>query len=337
MRVLILGGTGLISTGITRELLQRGHEVWHLNRGTTESEETRYVNTVIADRNDKESLVTAAGQMPLFDVAIDMIGFTPEQVSALIESFGSRCGQLIFCSTVDVYARPSSVYPITESEPKRPAPWRYAQDKVRCETILQRWAEESQVPLTILRPAHTYSDTGSLVHSLGFGTYYLDRLMRQLPIIVHGDGSSLWGSAHRDDVAVAFANAVGNEQTFGRSYHVAAEECITWNQIHERVAEGIGAPPPHLVHIPTAILASLDQRAFITAVNLSYNNCFDQSMAKSDLNWKYTITLKEGARRVFQTLRDRNAIVSADDVPEDDQIIKRWTRSMKQLRQEVTE
>jgi nucleoside-diphosphate-sugar epimerase len=337
MRVLVIGGTGLISTGITRLLLERGDDVTHYNRGQRSQEFAGKVTTVTGDRYDHAVFETQMAELPTFDCVLDMIGYSLADVESLVRAFGGKTGHLIFCSTVDVYARPASSYPAHESEPFRPTAWDYAQQKAACERYLWDWYARAKHPFTIIRPVHTYSDQGAVLHTFGGASYHLDRLQKGKPIIVHGDGSSLWSSVHRDDAATAFVNALGNPITFGKSYHLPGDECVTWNQYHSRVAEGIGAPPPNLVHIPTDVLYPLDKRAYITAINFQHNNCFDPTAARADLGYRYTISIAEGAKRITTWLAANGRLENSDDVPQDDRILAAWERLRAQMVQELSD
>ena len=149
------------------------------------------------------------------------------------------------------------------------------------------------------------------------------------------DGSSLWASCHAVDVARAFVEAVGNPVTFGKSYHLAGEEWMTWNQMHAIVAEALGGPPPTLIHIPTDLLAKIAKRAFISEVNFQYNNIFDNSAARRDLNFRCTIPFAEGARRTVAWLDARGKIENSDNDPYDDRVIAAWERHNAQMAQEL--
>ena len=332
MKVLIVGGTGLISTGITRLLIERGVEVTHYNRGRRSSEFEGRVRTVVGDRYDHSEFETQAADLPTFDCVIDMIGYAPDDVRSLVRAFGGKTGHLIFCSTVDVYAHPASSYPIKETEPFNPTAWDYSQKKAECERILWGWFEKERHPFTVIRPVHTYGEQGAVLHSFGGASYHLDRLKRGKPILVHGDGSSLWSSVHRDDVAVAFANAILNPKTYGKSYHLPGDECVTWNQYHRIVAAAIGAPAPTLIHIPTELLHSLDNRAYISLINFQYNNCCDPAAAKEDLDYKYRVTIADGAKQIFDWLVANGRLENSDDVSSDDRIIELWGRLGAEMR-----
>lgn len=246
MRVLIIGGTGLISTPMPQLLRERGDSVVLYNRAKRRTELPAGVGQIVGDRTDFDHF-EAQLQGERFDCVIDMVCFTPEDARSVVRTFAGRTQQLIFCSTVDVYHKPPRAYPISEAAPYGPAPWRYAQDKARCEEILWSAHERGDFALTVFRPAQTYSDSGALLSSFGGRTSYLDRLKQGKPIVVHGDGQSLWGAAHANDVAPAFVAACGNPQSFGRSYNVTSDELLTWSDMHRIVAEVLGGPRPSFV------------------------------------------------------------------------------------------
>lgn len=326
MRILIIGGTGLISTAITRELLGRGHDVTHYNRGKSAVRFEGTVNNIMGDRNDFAAFERQMVEAGTFDCVIDMIGFTPEQAESAVRAFKGRIGQFIFCSTVDVYQKPANRYPILENEP-RILRHDYGGNKTHCENVFLDAHQRSELNVTIIRPAMTYGEGGTVVELTGWGTKYIDRMRKGKPIIVHGDGSSLWGACHIDDGAVAFAGAVGNPATFGKSYHFTGEEWLTWNQYYQALAQAADAPEPILVHIPTDLLSQIaPQKMNVVVTNFQGNNIFDNSAAHTDLGFKYTIPWLEGARRTIAWLEANNRIQNSDDDPFDDRLIKTWER-----------
>jgi nucleoside-diphosphate-sugar epimerase len=342
MNILLLGGTGLISTRITRQLLTRGDRVWHFNRGKRGSgfggeALIGEVNTVVGDRHDA-GFAAQMKALPMFDCVMDMIGFTPEDAEMDARTFAGRCDHFIFCSTVDVYAHPhpSGELPYREDAPQAGLN-QYAADKVACEAILRAAHAKGNLNLTIIRPAATYAEGAGILNSLRGRPTHVDRLRKGKPIIVHGDGQSLWCSCHADDVARAFVNAAGNPIAFGKSYHTTGEEFVTWNQHHQIVAMAIGAPPPVLVHIPTHVLArmlpsvTLADAAHWTLTNFQFNNIFDNTSAKRDLGFRYTVRWAEGAKRLVDWLDANGGIANSDEDPFDDAIIATWQRASEPL------
>ncbi len=324
MKVLIIGGTGLISTAMTQFFLEAGVEVTLYNRGKSPIGFAEGAKFLIGDRTDFSAFESEMHALGTWDCVIDMICYRPEEAESLSRAFAGRTGHMIVCSTVDVYAKPASCYPITEAEPHVPPAWDYAQNKEVCENLLWKSHERNDFPVTIIRPAYTYGEGRAMVHSFGGGSKHLDRLRKGKPIVVHGDGQSLWTSCHRDDVARAFVNAIGKPITFGKSYHTTAEEWLTWNQYHTLIAEAIGAPAPELVHIPTDLLAKVAKHAHICAINFQYNNIFDNTAAKRDLDFAYTIPFQEGVQRIYRWLDAHNKIENSDTDPYDDRVISAW-------------
>jgi nucleoside-diphosphate-sugar epimerase len=325
VKVLLIGGTGLISAPMTEQLIERGHEVTHYNRGRR-SAAPEGVEQIVGDRTRHAEFEAQMGERGPFDVVIDMICYQPEDAESLIRAFGGKVRQMIVCSTVDVYEKPQRRLPITEDTPLAPAPWDYARDKAALETILWEANRRGDFPLTVFRPGHTYNDAGTLHHSLGSKTTYLDRIRKGKPIVVHGDGASIWAACHAVDVARAFTEAAGNEIAYGKAYNVAGEEWLTWNRYARLIAEAIGAPEPTLVHIPTDLLTKLTDRARIVGLNFGYNTAIDNTAARRDLSFRETVPFAEGARRIYETLEQAGRIENSDDDPLDDRVIEVWNR-----------
>lgn len=334
MRVLIIGGTGIISTGITRLLIERGDEVVLYNRGRRPSLVEGNYTTLTGDRRDFKTFEKQMAEAGNFDCVIDMVCYLPEEAESAVRAFNGRSQQYIFCSTVDVYTKPAAVYPITESAERLPSKkFMYAYHKARCEELLFAAHKRGDLVVTSIRPGHTYGEGGNnLLHALGHGTYHVDRLKKEQPIIVHGNGRSFWPTCHRDDVAVAFVGAIGNEKALGRGYHVAGEEWMTWEGYHQGLAKAIGAKAPEFVHIPTdALVRMAPQEALLTEVNFSYNNLFDNTAAREDLGFRVTIPWVEGARRTIQWLEENGMLEKSEDFPLYNQIIEAWQKATRDL------
>lgn len=326
MKVLIIGGTGNISTAITRILVERGDEVTLYNRGKTQARIPGDCKSIVGDRYDYAAFEAQMIEADTFDCVIDMIGLKPQDVESTIRSFAGRIGQYVFCSTVDVYTRPAERYPITEDAERRPSPdFPYALNKAVCENILLEAYERGDFVLTIIRPAKTYNDSQCPIALIGTGTHFLRRVRQGKPIIILGDGTSFYVAAHRDDVGPAFVGAVGNPNAFGKAYHVTGEERITWEQMYGTVAEVMDAPPLDLVHIPTDLLGRMAPKsAERCVVNWRYNKIFDNAAAKADLDFRYTIPWADGVRRMVAWHDARGAIDNAPDHPLYDRIVSVW-------------
>ena len=321
MDVLIVGGTGLISTGIARQAADAGHDVTAFHRGETDADLPAAISHVYGDRDDEVRLAEVAESVDP-EVVIDMVCFSPEQASSAVEAFAG-VEQFVFCSTVDVYHRPLDRNPATEDATRHPPVSEYGAEKAECEDVFLD-AHGDAFQTTVIRPWSTYGEGGPVIHTMGRGTYYLDRLRRGKPVIVHGDGATLWGPCHRDDVAAAFVNAIGNETASGEAYHVTSEAVITWNQYHGYVAEAMDAPDPELVSIPTDQLAAVaPDRTDALLDHFQFSTVFDNSKARRDLDFEYTIPFREGVERTIADLERRDAIDDWDS-ENDDEIIAAW-------------
>ena len=337
MKILIIGGTGLISTAITKQLLERGDEVTLYNRGKSEARIPEGATILNGDRKQYAEFEKQMADAEHFDCVIDMVGFVQEDAQSVIRAFEGRIGHFIFCSTVCVYGGPASHYPITEDEPRNPT-GSYGANKIKCEDLLMTADASGAFPVTIMRPSQTYGEGGTIVHSIGGRTYYLDRIRKGKPIIVHGDGSCLWAACHIDDVARGFVGAAGNEKAFGKSYNVTGEEWMTWNRYHEGVAEALNAPKPTFVHIPTDLMARIARKHFGISIDIfQYPSIFDNSAAINDLGFKYTIPWVEGVKRTVAWLDEKGKIENSDDEPFDDKIIATWNQLSDGMAAELKE
>lgn len=330
--VLVIGGTGNISTAVTAALVARGMEVTLLNRGHQRIEGTR---CVVADRNDRAGFAAAVHSLPDFDCVVDMIGYEPEDGRQLIECFGGRVGQLIFSSTVDTYAKPAPKYPVVEGMPRSQNPaFRYAHKKGILEEMLEMASQEGAFALTILRPAATYNDHGTPIGILSDGLAVMRRLRYGLPVILPGDGTSLWTSTHRDDVGLAFSNAVLNQCTYGRDYIIAGDAAISWYTYYDTVREVLGGPDMEPVYIPSDFLAKVAPEACNWCpLNFRFSNIFDCTQAARDLGFRYTVPWHEGVRRMVEYWDGLGAIDSAQDHPVYEPLLKRWATLQRDLLQ----
>ncbi len=329
MRVLIIGGSGLISTAITEQLQARGDSVTWYNRGQRSVHLAEPPPTLKGDRTNFARFAAQMAEAGAWDCVIDMVCFRPDEAESAIRALAGRTRHYIFCSTVDVYTKPATRYPIVECCEKQPYPsFPYAFDKAACERVLWAAHERGDLAVTAIRPAHTYGESGRVLHTFGFETYILDRIRRGMPLVAHGDGRSLWSSCHRDNVAAAFVGAVTQPGvTIGRAYHVAAEEWLTWDRYYQELSAALGLDCPPLVHIPTDLLGkALPERAMWCVENFAYNNLFDNRAAQRDLGFAYTIPVAVGFRRLVDWLDSHDQIEPAEAYPFYDQVIQAWER-----------
>jgi nucleoside-diphosphate-sugar epimerase len=252
-RVLFIGGTGIISTSSGRRALEQGWDLTLLNRG---SSTTRAVpegaEVVVGDIRDPESAKAALGDRE-FDAVVDFVAFTPEHVQADVDLFTGRTGQYVFISSASAYQTPPARLPILESSPLRNPAWDYSQAKIAAEQVLVDAYRRTGFPATIVRPSHTYDQTA--IPTTG-GWTDIDRMRRGLPVVVHGDGSSLWVLTHSRDFAVAFVGVLGHPQAIGDSFHITSDQLLTWDQIYRDLGAAAGVEPT-LVHVTSDDIAAL--------------------------------------------------------------------------------
>jgi len=244
MKALFIGGTGTISGAITRLGAELGWEIFHLNRGNRK-DDFKGVTRIQCDiRTEDESAVRAKlekalGKDKYFDVAADFIAFVPDHVRKDFNIFNGICRQFIFISTASVYQKPLSSCVVTESTPLSNPYWRYSRDKIACEEYLTERYRECAFPVTIVRPSHTYDERNVPlgVHGKNGSWQVLKRMTEGKPVIIHGDGASLWTVTHSSDFARAFAGLMGNIHATGEAVHITSDESVTWNQIYGVIAD----------------------------------------------------------------------------------------------------
>ncbi len=331
MKVLIIGGTGLISTSITRQLVGKGYDVTLVNRGRSEDRNFGVARVISADRKDYAAFKTRFSSGEQYDTVIDMVAFVPDDAQSVIETFRGRTKQVIFCSTVCACGGPAGKYPIHELDKLAPISG-YGRNKAKCEEMLLAAGAAGDFSVTVMRPSQTYGEGGVIVHSMGGSTTYIDRIRKGKPIVVHGDGSCLWAACHIDDVAGGFVGAVGNPLAAGKIYNVTGEEWMTWNMYHAGVAAALGCTLPELVHIPTDLLAVLAEDKFrISTEIFQWPSIFDNSAAIADLGFAYTIPWVEGVKRTVAWLDANGRIENSDNDSFEDNLIAAWRQAGEQL------
>lgn len=254
MKVLFIGGTGIISSACSRLALEAGHEVSLLNRGESVRMAPAGAEVLHADMRCVED-VRRCLEGRRFDVIAQFIGFTPADIERDLELFSGVTGQYVFISSASAYQKPPAYLPITESTLLRNPVWEYSRAKIACEERLIRAYREQGFPVTIIRPSHTYDRT--LLPSHG-GWTVVDRMRKGLPVVVHGDGSSLWVLTHHRDFARGFVPLLGLPAAIGEAVHITSDEVLTWDRIYESIANAAGVEAK-IVHVPSEIIARFDR------------------------------------------------------------------------------
>ncbi|HWA26421.1 MAG TPA: NAD-dependent epimerase/dehydratase family protein [Lacunisphaera sp.] len=327
MNVLIVGGTGLISTGIVRALRARGADITVFNRGRTDDRLGEGVRRLVGDRQDFGAFERAVAASGPWDAVIDMICFRPDEAASVLRACTGRCRHFIFCSTVCTYGDTQTVIPTTEETPQRPHS-DYGRNKLACEQLFLRADAAGDVQVTIIRPSHTFGPGGGIINNLHIEPTFLARLRAGRPIIVSGDGHGLWQSAYADDVGRAFAHAAGNPRCFGQAYNAVADEVATWDQYVLRTAAAIGAPVPRLVHLPTDLLLAHDRARFVLLEEITrFHGVYSNARLKRDVpEFRLTTPYEDGVRLTVDWIdRHRPVAPLTEDMP-DDRLIAAWDR-----------
>jgi nucleoside-diphosphate-sugar epimerase len=253
MKVLFIGGTGVISSACSELALERGVELYLLNRGQSVRPVPAGAKVLRGDIRDPASARKALGNLT-FDAVVDWIVFTPDQLEADLELLRGRTQQYVFISSASAYQTPPASLPVTESTILDNPFWQYSRNKIACEERLLRAYREEKFPITIVRPSHTYDCT--LVPMDG-GWTVVDRMRRGQPVIVHGDGTSLWTLTHHSDFARGLVGLLGHARAIGEAVHITSDEWLSWNQIFALIARAAGTEA-RIVHVPSDIIAAHD-------------------------------------------------------------------------------
>jgi nucleoside-diphosphate-sugar epimerase len=297
-RILYIGGTGTISAASVRRSAALGHDVTVLNRGSGRRDLPAGVRELIADVRDADAVRAAVGGAE-FDVVADFLAFTTEHVQADLDQFAGRCGQYIFISSASAYQKPPQRLPITESTPLRNPFWQYSRDKIACEDLLVAAYRERGIPITIVRPSHTYDER--LIPTMGHWTD-IARMRQGKPVVIHGDGTSLWTLTHSDDFAVAFTGLLGNPAAIGEAFTITGTHTPTWDQIYGWLADAAGVADPDFVHVASeAIAAFAPDLGPGLLGDKAHSVVFDSGKVTALVpEFRTTITFDEGARRIVE-------------------------------------
>lgn len=253
MKVLFIGGTGIISSACSRLAVARGIDLYHLRRGKTVRPVPEGIRLLTGDIRAPASARQALGDHR-FDAVVDWIAFTPEHIDADLDLFRGRTNQFVFISSASTYQTPPTNLPVTESTPLDNRFWAYSRAKIACEERLLRAYREEQFPFTVIRPSHTYDRTLLPCHG---GYTVIDRMRRGKKVIVHGDGTSLWTLTHHEDFAKGLVGLLGHARAIGEAVQITSDEWLTWDQIHHLLARAAGTRAD-IVHLPSEVIARHD-------------------------------------------------------------------------------
>lgn len=338
MKILLIGGTGTISSAITRQLAEGGHELWLLNRGNRKNEVPANVRQVICDINDEAEVMQQTGA-EVFDAVCEFIGFLPSQVERDIRLFTGRTRQYVYISSASAYNKPAASHVITEGTTLANPYWEYSRNKIACEELLMRTYREAGFPVTIVRPSHTYCERGVpvSVHGPKGSWQVLKRMMEGKPVLVQGDGSSLWTLTWNEDFARGFIGLLGNPKAIGEAFQIMSDEQLTWNQVYQSVANALGVTfKPY--YVSSEFLAAVSPKAYDFTGNLlgdkSVTVVFDCTKLKRAVpGFCATTRFDEGVRRCVAYLQSHPELQEED--PEFDAWCDRVIEVLEQAKQQI--
>jgi nucleoside-diphosphate-sugar epimerase len=297
MKVLFIGGTGVISSACARLAVERGLQLYLLNRGQSTRPVPEGARLLQGDMRQPSQVAQLLGDQA-FDAVVDWIAFTPEHIEADLNLFRGKTGQFVFISSASAYQTPPAGLPVTESTPLDNPYWEYSRNKIACEQRLVRAYRDEKFPITIVRPSHTYDQTLLPMHG---GYTMVDRMRKGKPVIVHGDGTSLWVLTHNTDFARGFVGLLGNSHAIGDAFQITSDEWLTWNQIYTLVAQAAGVEPK-LVHVPSELIAAYDPAWGASLLGDKANSMlFDNSKIKRVVpDFVASIPFAQGARQIIR-------------------------------------
>lgn len=308
MKILMIGGTGTISSAITRQLAESGHDLWLLNRGNRRNEVPSGVTQVIADIDDTTEVLRQIGDEQ-FDAVCEFIGFVPEQVQRDIRLFSGRTRQYVYISSASAYNKPAANHVITEGTTLANPHWEYSRNKIACEELLMKAYRDDAFPVTIVRPSHTYCERSVpvSVHGPKGSWQVLKRMLDGKPVIIQGDGSSLWTLTWNEDFARGFIGLLGNPKAIGEAFQIMSDEQLSWTQVYQCVANALGVElKPY--YVSSAFLAKAAPSEYDFEGNLlgdkSVTVVFDCTKLKRAVpGFKAVVRFDEGVRRCVAYLK----------------------------------
>lgn len=326
MEVLVIGGTGLISTAIVQQLLDRGDRVTTFNRGETKARFQGEVEKLSGNRWEAGSLEKAVFGRT-WDAVIDMAAFAPQNGAQLVDTFWGKVGQVLLCSTTCVYGGPSATMPIAESVPRRPFGM-YGVNKAAIERILLGASGREGTHATILRPSYTTGE-GATASGLLFDDSLVSRMRQGLPVIVMDDGTCPWAIAHVTDVARGFVAALGNPKAFANDYHLTSHEHTDWNGVYGALAQAAEGRS-EIVHIPSTWLRQVAPRRSLGVWYIyRFPSVYDNAKAERDLGFSTTVPLVETFRRQIRWMEENKKLKSVTEELCQDALLDGW-RSQSQ-------
>lgn len=323
MKALIIGGTGIISSAIVRRLVEKKWDVYVLNRGNRSSTLPEEVKQITVDINDEEKVKNMLDGI-YFDTVCEFIGFTVEHVERDYRLFSGKTNQYIFISSASAYHKPSRSYIINEATTLANPHWQYSRDKIACEEFLMKMYRENGFPVTIVRPSHTYDERHIPLGVHGKNGFWqvIKRMQQEKPVIIQGDGTSLWTLTFNTDFAVGFTGLMANPHAIGEAFQITSDETLSWNQIYETIAQALGVTlKPY--HVSSDFLTSVgpdyDFEGSLTG-DKSVSVVFDNAKLKKAVpEFRPVVSFSQGLRIALDYI-----LAHPDECQQDDPEFDEW-------------
>lgn len=304
MKALLIGGTGQISMAITKKLVKDGWDVFLLNRGNRNNDIPDGVNSIISDINNEEDVRRKLSGLR-FDAVCEFIGFTVDQIERDYRLFKDITDQYIYISSASAYHKPVRSYIINEGTTLSNPYWQYSRDKIECEAFLMKKYSGEGFPVTIVRPSHTYDERNIPLGVHGTKGFWqvIKRMREEKPVIIQGDGTSLWTLTFNEDFAVGFTGLMGNRHAIGEAFQITSDETLTWNQIYETIADALGVKLK-AYHVSSDFLAAVGEKYDFTGSltgDKSNSVVFDNRKIKALVpQMQTTVPFHTGVRRSLE-------------------------------------
>ena len=304
-KTLFIGGTGTISTAISKRIAQSDEwELYVLNRGSRNNILPSNVHSIVVNDVNDEAEVTKALNGLSFDCVCDFICFVPSQIERDYRIFKGITKQFMFISSASAYQKPLGNYVINEGTPLANPYWQYSRDKIACEDFLMKKYREEQFPITIIRPSHTYDERSIPlgVHGKNGSWQVVKRMLEGKPVIIHGDGTSLWTFTHNSDFAKGFVGLMGNPHAIGEAFQITSDESVTWNQAYQSIADALGVEfKPY--YVSSEFLAAISDYDFTGSLigDKANSVVFDNTKLKRAVpDFKATVRFDQGVRKTIE-------------------------------------
>lgn len=306
MKILLIGGSGTISSAVTQKLVSENHQVFVLNRGNNNDRLPSSVHVLVADMAN-ENDVAEIIKDHFFDAVCEFIAFHPSQIERDIRLFSEKTNQYVFISSASAYHKPSVNPYITEGTTLANPYWQYSRDKIACEEVLWNVYRKNNFPMTIVRPSHTYDERHIPLGVHGKKGFWqvIQRMLENKPVIVQGDGTSLWTLTHNTDFAEGFVGLLGNPKALGEAFHITSDESLTWNQIYQEIAKALHVPLK-LYHVTSDFLSAVGKQYDFEGSLIgdkSTTVIFDNSKLKSVVpTFSAKVPFRKGVRLTLEYL-----------------------------------